>query len=210
MPSHTPTQIADDTNAMMSAPFRLITFKELVRIACEYESGSGQELFDGISDTRRQLCEYFRTRPQMKEVFQQVEHPHCTEYSLLTLYQILGSLIPPAVWAVSTSLLCPDDDLHPSGALEFILPRIRNIFQSTDLSLDTRMEKLEALEVQYVGIVHRKGYSRWGELLHADLSPGSRYVNPNSPTWDIIKTRQRLSRRAGSIMARQKANGRGC
>jgi hypothetical protein len=79
LPSLTPTQIADDTNAMISTPFKLITFKELVRIACGYESGSGQELFDGISDTRRRLCEYFQTRPEAKELFQQVKHPHCTE-----------------------------------------------------------------------------------------------------------------------------------
>jgi hypothetical protein len=114
------------------------------------------------------------------------------------------------LWAVSTSLLRPDDDLHPSGALEFILPRIQNILQSTDLSLDTRMEKLEALEVQYVGIVHGKGYNRWGELLHADLSAGSRHMNPSRPRGDIIKTRKRLSKMAGSIITKQKANGGGC
>jgi hypothetical protein len=69
---------------------------------------------------------------------------------------MLELLIPPAAWAVSTSLSLPNEMPHPSGALDFILPRIRTIFES-DMKLDARMAQVEILEVQYTNTLQGAG-----------------------------------------------------
>jgi hypothetical protein len=110
---------------------------------------------------------------------------------------MLNLLIPPAAWAVSTSLSLPNEMPHPSGALDFILPRIRAIFESEDVKLNAMVAQLEILESKYTGIVLRGDYNRWRELEHVDLSAWhSLEFDPNARKKQIIRNRKRVSKLA--------------
>jgi hypothetical protein len=105
---------------------------------------------------------------------------------------MLDLLIPPAAWAVSTSLSLPNRMPHPSGALDFILPRIRAIFES-DMKLDARMVQVEILEVQYTNTLQGADYSGWGELQHADLSARHNLeFDPHKRRQQVIRNRKRF------------------
>lgn len=110
---------------------------------------------------------------------------------------MLSFLIPPAAWAVSTSLSPSNEVAHPSGALDFILPRIRAIFVSEDMTLDARMAQREILEVKYTGAVQRGDYTRWRELEKANLSGWHNLdFGPHKRRHEVIINRERFSARA--------------